>query len=111
MGKPRIALIMLACFSSQAIAAPPINGFCIRNKSTETAVFAVDVADKYRELASLDQGEQLCTPAFEQPVNGFVSVFTHEDAIEGCSRLAAAGSLQVLLEYHDFDRCLWQVSP
>lgn len=101
----------LAFFAQPAAATQPKTGFCVQNSSAEPALFAVDSGEYGRILQPLAPGAQLCTPEFESPVSGFVSVFLSEDALEGCSRLAAAGSTQILLEYHDFDRCLWQTTP
>ena len=56
-------------------------------------------------------GAELCTPDLVTKVNGFVSVFLSAGAMEGCSRLAEDGSRQILLEYREFDRCLWQTTP
>ena len=71
----------------------------------------VDAGEAYREVAKLAPGARLCTPDFPEPTDGFVSIFYDEDAIEGCSRLSPAGSVQVLLKYRDFDNCEWQISP
>jgi len=101
-------IFLLVVLGAPVYAQSPVNGFCIRNNSEESAIFAVDAAGQYREVATLAPGGQLCTPEFETPKGGFVSVFEFEDAIEGCSRLAPAGSTQVLRAYHAFDRCLWR---
>jgi len=71
---------------------------------------SVPAQAQYRGVATLAPGARLCTAAFETPKDGFVSVFEYEGAVEGCSRLAPAGSTQVLRAYHAFDRCLWQDS-
>lgn len=89
----------------------PNNGFCVENKDTRTAVFVVTARDGSRKLAVLASGERLCTNEFDTPTGGFVSVFYDEDAVEGCSRLTPSGTVQVLLKYHDFDNCAWQISP
>ena len=91
-----------------AQAQSPATGFCIENGSEESALFVVDAGDNFRAISELAPGERLCTPEFAAPANGFVSIFLYEGAIEGCSRLISAGEVQVLLAYHDFDRCLWQ---
>ena len=106
-----IRLVLPVLISIPVGAAAETNGFCIKNGSTEPALFVVDAGDAYREVAPLQPGSMLCTPELEPPAKGFVSVFTSEYALEGCSRLTEAGAVQVLLEYHDFDRCLWQDSP
>lgn len=107
----RLALFILALSATQALAQTPSHGFCIENQDDRAAVFVVDAGADYREVTVLAPKARLCTPEFAAPTNGFVSIFYNEDAIEGCSRLASAGSVQVLLKYHDFDNCEWQVSP
>lgn len=102
-------LLALSVFSAHA--QPPTTGFCVENHDDRAALFAVDAGESYRGSEMLSPGESLCTPEFETTTNGFVSIFYDEDAIEGCSRLAPAGSVQVLLKYHDFDNCVWQISP
>ena len=103
--------VLLAISAFSACAPPPTNGFCVENHDDRAALFAVDAGGHYRALQTLAPGESLCTPEFERATSGFVSVFYDEDAIEGCSRLAAAGAVQVLLTHHDFDNCAWQISP
>jgi len=103
------ALFALSAVS--AYAQPPTTGFCVENHDDRAALFAVDAGDLYRAVETLAPGESLCTPEFDIPISGFVSIFYDKDAIEGCSRLAPAGAVQVLLKYHDFDNCAWQISP
>ena len=110
----RLSIGIFAILTSsvvRAYALPPTTGFCVENQNDRAAVFVVDAGAEYREVAILATGERLCTPEFAAPISGFVSIFYDEDAIEGCSRLAPAGSVQVLLKYHDFDNCEWQISP
>ena len=102
--------IIFAISASGAFAQAPTTGFCIENQDDRAAVFVVDASPAYRNIATLAPKERLCTLEFSTPQNGFVSIFYDEDAIEGCSRLAAAGDVQVLLKYHDFDNCEWQIS-
>lgn len=106
-----ITATCLAISATSAYAQPPTTGFCVENHDDRAALFAVDAGEHYRALATLAPGEILCTPEFETATSGFVSIFYDEDAVEGCSRLAPAGSVQVLLKYHDFDNCAWQISP
>ncbi len=101
--------IFIAVSASAARADPPQNGFCIENRDTRSAVFVVDAGAFYREVAILAPQERLCTPEFDSPRNGTVSVFYDENAMEGCSRLTSAGKVEVLLQYSDFDNCLWLV--
>ncbi len=111
MQKPYSALLIWFVLPLGAAAQPLETGFCIENQSRQPALFAVDAGDGFRDLAPLPPGARLCTPEFETPTSGFVSVFSSKDAIEGCSRLAPAGSVQVLLAYNDFDNCEWQIAP
>ncbi|NOR63810.1 MAG: hypothetical protein GQ535_15135 [Rhodobacteraceae bacterium] len=104
-------LIILTVSALPARAQPPTTGFCVENNDDRAALFAVDAGNAFRTVAILAPGERLCTPEFAEPTGGFVSIFLNEDAIEGCSRLAPAGSVQGLLKYHDFDNCAWQISP
>ncbi len=99
---------MSAMLLALALAVtPPQNGFCVRNLTEEPLFFATDAGDGGRSYAELESGGMLCTAVSGAPAKGFVSVFASPDAIEGCSRLARAGDLVDLLEYADFDRCLW----
>ena len=102
---------MLATTALPAYALPSTTGFCVENRDDRAALFVVDAGELYRAVETLAPGESLCTPEFSAPTDGFVSIFYDEDAIEGCSRLAPAGSVQVLLKYHDFDNCTWKISP
>ena len=103
--------IMPVFFAVAAHAQAPTNGFCVQNQDDRAALFVVDAGQSYRAVATLAPSERLCTPAFETPLNGFVSIFYDENAVEGCSRLTTAGTVQVLLKYADFDNCTWQISP
>jgi len=111
MRRLSITLYLLIFLALPAAAQSPATGFCIQNGSAESLLFVVNVAKIYRKLQLLAPQESLCTPEFDTSPGGFVSVFTSQQALEGCSRLTAPGSVQILLEYHDFDRCLWQTSP
>jgi hypothetical protein len=102
---------LLALSALSAHAQPPVNGFCIENRDTRAAVFVVDAGAAYREVATLAPGARLCTPEFPTPTHGMVGVFYDENAMEGCSRLARAGAVHVLLKYNDFDNCKWLPDP
>lgn len=106
-----IIMGLFVFLGSNTAIAQPVTGFCIQNASTETALFVVDAGSMGRQAQQLAPNMHLCTPEFEAPASGFVSIFLSEDALEGCSRLAVAGDIHVLLEYHDFDRCRWQTTP
>jgi len=104
-------LIFMVIYPFALQAAPVENGFCIQNATSAPLLFSVDAGSLGRQLRTLPPGQRLCTADFAMPASGFASVFTAIDAVEGCSRLAPAGSVQVLLEYQDFDRCTWQTTP
>lgn len=95
----------LGTFQTASVA--PINGFCVTNQSNDTHYFAVDAEEAGRNLQQLAPGETLCTPEYDQPQNGFVSVFEAIDHPEGCSRLVSAGTIEGMVKYADFDRCEW----
>ena len=93
-------------FSTHAQTLPS-NGFCVTNQSSKTHYFAVDAGEAGRTLQRLAPGETLCTPEYDQPQNGFVSVFEALDHPEGCSRLVSAGTVEGMVKYAEFDRCEW----
>lgn len=95
----------LATFQTAAVT--PTNGFCVQNQSDESHFFAVDAGAAGRDLQELAPGETLCTADAAEPLNGFVSVFETADTEEGCSRLVAAGTVEGMIKYADFDRCAW----
>ncbi len=90
-----------------AVPVAPEGGFCIHNQSPETLFFTADASPFGRVSAMLDPGATLCTPAYTPPKGGVVSVYANPEAVEGCSRLAKAGTVTVLKEYAEFDRCTW----
>ncbi len=102
---------VLAFIASAPLAQPLENGFCIKNATEFQGLFVVDAGEFGRWSAELAPQGRLCTLPSPTPISGFVSVFTSEDAVEGCSRLAKSGSVQILLDYQDFDRCQWQTLP
>ena len=106
-----ILLGLLALSAGSTVLTAQENGYCVQNGSGEPLLFAVDSGEHGRILGELLSDGVLCTPKFASAVNGFVSVFLSSDALEGCSRLAENGSRHTLLEYHDFDRCVWQTTP
>ena len=100
--------LTIAGVGFSAYAKPnPINGFCVTNESATLHYFAVDAGENGRTLQQLSPGETLCTPEYDQPKNGFVSVFEAMDHPEGCSRLVDAGTIEGMQKYADFDRCAW----
>jgi cytochrome c2 len=77
---------------------------CVQNATTEPYLFASEGDDGSRLVQSLPPRDTLCTTA---SATGIVSVFESTDALEGCSRIVAAGTTEQLLKYADFDRCAW----
>lgn len=97
-----------AMIAASAHGGAPDRGVCIRNGSGQAHYFVAESPDGARRLARLAPGEALCAPAASTAGGqGMVSVFEELDSIEGCSRLADPGRAETLLEYEDFDRCLW----
>jgi cytochrome c2 len=86
-----------------ALAAGP-GKICVQNASAHSYLFASEGDDGTRLLQTLAPQDTLCTTA---SATGIVSVFESDDALEGCSRVVAAGTTEQLLKYADFDRCAW----
>ncbi|MBV1864538.1 MAG: c-type cytochrome [Rhodobacteraceae bacterium] len=85
----------------------PANAICVQNAGHGTHFFAVDGGGDSRKAGHLASGETLCTGALEMAMQGKVSVFETEDHLEGCTRLVPSGTVEQMLKYADFDRCLW----
>lgn len=85
----------------------PANAICVQNAGHDIHFFAVDGGGDSRKIGHLASGETLCTGALERAMQGKVSVFETEDHLEGCTRLVPSGTVEQLLKYADFDRCLW----
>ncbi|MFC3119330.1 hypothetical protein [Jhaorihella thermophila] len=81
---------------------------CILNATSRPLLLVAEAPDGTRAAAEVAPGKALCSRA-KRPAtgNGMVGAFTDIDEIEGCSRLTRPGRTQVLVEYHDFDRCIW----
>lgn len=80
---------------------------CIENQSGQT-LFVTAEADAGAEIRGLlNDMDQLCTPSPVANDTGKVRVFESEEAVEGCSRLARAGTIERLLRYSSFDNCEW----
>ncbi len=91
---------------------PDKNQLCVVNASPEDRFFAVEIRDGARLTGTVEAGGALCSDAMVDVVGGTVSVFETEDSLEGCSRLVsgeqvAAGFVEELRKYAEFDRCLW----
>ena len=80
-------------------------GICVANGSPDTLVFTAETSDGSRMIDKLKPGQWFC---ISSEGDGTVGAFLSEDALEGCSRLARRDQPEILLQYHDFDRCLWQ---
>lgn len=97
---PMVAILLLA--PAGAMAAE----ICVSNRSGHTLLFVAEIAEAVRARATLADDGKLCVVAPEG-MQGVVSVFRDEEALEGCSRLAATGTQPELLRYADFDNCAW----
>ena len=80
-------------------------GICVANGSPDTLVFTAETSDGSRMIDKLKPGQWFC---ISSEGDGTVGAFLSEDALEGCERLARKDQPEILLQYHDFDRCLWQ---
>lgn len=83
------------------------NQVCVRNGSTMSYFFTAEAGDGTHVSGILAPEEKLCTTAKDDHSQGVVSVFVSDTVLEGCSRLVAVGKSDKLLQYSDFDRCLW----
>lgn len=96
--------------SPQAAVAPfdaPENAVCVTNRSAESHFFAAESSDGSRVTGEIAPGGTLCTGAGATAQSGKVSVFEQADDLEGCTRLVKSNTVEALLKYADFDRCLW----
>jgi cytochrome c2 len=86
-----------------------INGgaVCVMNGSEMSFFFTVENASGVRSVAQLEKSEFLCSEPGQSDAFGTVSVFESDDAFEGCSRRVAAGSVEIMYRYSEFDRCEW----
>lgn len=94
---------------AMAKAAMPIaaNDICVENQSGKKLLFVVEAKDGKRVLKTLDGYGNLCAPEAIAGAGGTVGVFQDVDALEGCSRLAKAGTAERLIAYEPFDNCSW----
>ncbi|WP_306257681.1 hypothetical protein [Pararhizobium sp. IMCC21322] len=80
---------------------------CIENQSGQN-FFVTAEADAGAEVRGLlNDKDQLCASSPVANDTGKVRVFESEEAVEGCSRLARAGTTERLLDYSSFDNCEW----
>ncbi len=80
-------------------------GICAMNGTQETLVFAAESSDGSHMTSPLKPGEWFC---ISSEGDGTVGAFPSEDAREGCERPARKDQPEILLEYNDFDSCLWE---
>ena len=94
---------------AMAKAAMPIaaNDICVENQSGKKMLFVVEAKGGDRVLKTLDGSGNLCVPEATAGAGGTVGVFQDADALEGCSRLAKAGTAERLIAYEPFDNCSW----
>jgi hypothetical protein len=85
----------------------PEGGVCVQNASASRYYFTVEGQDGVFLGKQLDPGQSLCTGEIYGAASGTVNVFISQDSIEGCSQIIPAGSVDKMLEYAQFDRCLW----
>ena len=94
---------------AMAKVAMPIaaSDICVENQSGKKMLFVVEAKDGARVLKTLDGSGNLCVPEATAGAGGIVGVFQDADALEGCSRLAKAGTAERLIAYEPFDNCSW----
>ncbi len=80
---------------------------CVENQSGKSLLFVVEVRGGERRVETLDSNRILCAPEKAAGTGGTVGVFQDKNAMEGCSRLAAAGKAERLVAYEPFDNCTW----
>lgn len=80
---------------------------CVENSSGKKLLFVVEARGGERLMKTLTANQLLCTGEAITGKGGTVGVFVDEDALEGCSRLAAAGQAEKLIAYQPFDNCTW----
>ena len=98
-------LVKLTFLTSLMLPATAYSGeVCVLNNADQAYFFAAETHGGARMVGMLAAGETLCASGAE---TGVVSVFEDKDALEGCSRLVAAGRTETFLKYVDFDRCFW----
>ena len=80
---------------------------CVVNRSGKKLFFAVRFSSNQRISAPLFDQQQLCLDGDMPGQKGTVSVFSDENAFEGCTRLTRAGTPRVLVDFVEFDNCTW----
>lgn len=92
---------------AQDAIVPATDNFCITNSTEDQMLFITETREGMRSTANLNPGAQLCSGK-TAAADGIVSVFQNTNHMEGCSRIIKTGTVENLLEYAEFDRCLWQ---
>ncbi len=90
--------------TAMAVASSDV---CVENQSGKSLLFVVEAKGGARVLKTLGAKQNLCAPQAMAGAGGTVGVFTDENALEGCSRLAKAGKAERLIAYEPFDNCTW----
>jgi len=85
----------------------PAGGVCVHNASRSAYFFVAEGENGVRVTKQLEPNEVLCTPEIPNGTKGSVSVFETEDHFEGCTRLVKANTVEQMMRYSEFDRCLW----
>ena len=80
---------------------------CIENHSGQTLFVTAEADAGAVRRGLLNDMDKLCAPSPVANDTGKVRVFESEEAVEGCSRLARAGTIERLLRYSSFDNCEW----
>jgi cytochrome c len=90
-------------------AAMPISvtDICVENQSGKSLLFVVEAKGGDRIVKILNASKNLCAPQATADAGGTVGVFQDADALEGCSRLAKAGTAERLIAFEPFDNCRW----
>jgi len=105
-GQRRDVIAYLAAFSPKEAMMDDMSGkVCVTNDTDAPLLFAAESTSGGRETKTLEKTQTLCIATADE--KGTVGVFENADAIEGCSRLAAAGKVERLVSYTSFDNCEW----
>lgn len=85
----------------------PQGGVCVQNATKSSYFFVAEAENGVRVTQQLEPNQVLCTPEIPNGTKGSVSVFETEDHFEGCTRLIKANTVEQMMRYSEFDRCLW----
>ena len=104
--KRLLVMTLSSLLIAPASAFAATSDVCVTNGSGEEMFFVAEASGGERQVKWLAAEETLCSSS-DEATGGVVSVFLSEDHLEGCSRLVTAAHSETLIEYVDFDRCLW----